>query len=152
MSYNVGFCLDDLNGHPSDRVIKIKLSNGETRDIDGLQFANACIGGDDIIYIKEIDPLKEAWGRGIEDFVQFAEKIMKVCSDEYHRMSLEDDDYDPCDILHIENEIAKTADFYIKKCNLQKYVKDIVGYYEPGAGDTDEVYAKIRVLKDYMCL
>ena len=155
MSYNIGNLVFDLDGHEheSDRKIKIKLADGTIKEIEGFEFRNACIGGDDIIYIKELNPMKEAWGKGITDFVRLADKLMEICENEYEAITLnDDDDADPCDILHMENEIAKIADFYIQKCNLEKYVEERYGYYEPGAGDTDEVYAKIGVLKNFMNL
>lgn len=151
MVYDVSVILEELKGHEGapDREIKIKLDDGTVREIDGFQFKNACIGGDDIIYIKEISPLKREWKKPIESFLEFGDKIMNVCELEYDK-HCDDEDYDTMDILHIENEIAKLADFYITRCNLQEKVKEEWGYYEPGAGDTDEVFAKLRVLRNFV--
>ena len=151
MNYDVSEILEDLKGHEGvpDRQIKIKLNDGTIKEIEGIQFLNACIGGDDVIYIKEMNPLIRDWGEGIKDFVNFANKIMSVCEKESFE-HIDDDDYDSGDVIHIENEIAKLADFYIKKCNLQEKVKEEWGYYEVGAGETDEVYAKLKVLKHFI--
>lgn len=151
MVYNVAEILDDLDGHELDTVIKIKLNDGTIKEIAGFQFINGCIGGDNIIYIKERNILKENWGRSINHFLRLADRIMNVCEEEYEKVTDEDgDDSDPCDILDMMNQIAKTADFYIDKCNLKENVEKEYGYYEIGAGDPDEIYAKIRVLKNFM--
>lgn len=151
MVYNVAEILEDLDGHELDTVIKIKLNDGTIKEISGFQFINGCIGGDNIIYIKEENPLKKKWGKGIKNFLKLAGKVMTVCEEEYHRITEEEgDDADPCDILDIMNEVAKLADFYIDKCNLKEKVKEEYGFYEHGAGDTDEIYAKINVLQIFM--
>lgn len=151
MVYNVSEMLEDLDGHELDTVIKIKLNDGTIKEIAGFQFINGCIGGDNIIYIKEENQLKQSWGKGITNFLRLADKIMVICEEEYQReLKEEGDDADPCDILDIMNGVAKIADFYIDKCNLGEKVKEEYGFYEHGAGDTDEVYAKIYVLKNFM--
>lgn len=152
MVYNIRELLEDIDGHENtpNRQIKIKLADGTIKDIDGFEFYNVIVGGDDVIYIKEANPLKEEWRDDIKQFIIFSEKIMKVCEEEYERVSV-DEDYDTSDILDIENEIAKLSDFYIKKCHLEKEVEKRYGCdYNVGAGDTDEVYAKINTLKAFI--
>ena len=151
MVYNVSELLEDLDGHEgiADRQIKIKLSDGSVKEIAGFEFRNACIGGDDIIYIKEENPLKVKYGEDIRRFVSFAEKILDVCVTEYGKW-INDDDFDSAEILDIENEIAIQSDFYIRKCKLEEEVIKEVGFYEPGTGGDEEVFSKIKVLKRFI--
>lgn len=142
--YNVGFALDDLDGHEHDRIIKIKLADGTVKDIDGIQFLNACIGGDDIIYITELDPIRSDYEESVQVFIDFVEEILEKCNKHYHigEQKLKDN-FDCCFILDIQNEIAKECDNWFKWLKL-----DIK--YEPGCGSEDEVYFKINILKTWL--
>lgn len=142
--YQIWEILEDLDGHPEDREIKIKLKDGTILDIDGIQFRNACIGGDDIIYVKELDPIRKEHEKRVEMFLEFCDQILNVCDKTYHKLKrVFDDDFDNYDILTIENEIAKSCDDWFRWLKL-----DIK--YEPGCGSEDELYFKINVLKKWL--
>ena len=144
LDYTVAECLDDLDGHNLDRIIKIKLCNGEVKTIDGVEFLNSCIGGDDIIYLKELDPIRAEYERRVEMFIDFCEKIISVCEKTYEDLDKEfNGDFDNCDILDIENEIAKSCDDWFRWLKL-----DIK--YEPGCGSVDELFFKIEVLNKWL--
>lgn len=151
MVYNVSEILEDLDGHEGigDREIKIKLADGSVREIAGFEFRNACIGGDDIIYIKEENPLKMKYEKDIRIFLSFARRILKVCQEEYDKQS-GNDDFDPAEIFDIENEIAKQADFYIRRCKLEKEVIKRLGFFEPGTGSEYEASDKLEVLEKFI--
>lgn len=142
--YRVGELLDDLDGHDYCREVKIKLANGEVKNIEGVNFINGCIGGDDIIYLCEVDPIRKKHYKRVEMFVNFCNEIMDVCKKTYKKLDCTfDGDFDNCDILDIENEIAKSCDEWFRWLKL-----DIK--YEPGCGSEDELYFKIGVLEKWL--
>ena len=146
MVYNVSEILEDLEGHEgiADREIKIKLADGSVREIAGFEFRNACIGGDDIIYLCEEDPIRKEYFKRVKMFVEFCNDILDVCNKTYKQLDyMFDGDFDPMDILHIENEIAKSCDDWFRWLKL-----DIK--YEPGCGTEEELYFKIGVLESWL--
>lgn len=150
-SFNVSDMLDLLDGHDQDREIKIKLCDGTTKNIAGFCFRNACIGGDDIIYIEEENPLKVKYGEEIYDLVIFIESIFDLCRDEQVR--LEKKYKDDCDDAYVKTVmigLCQEMDWYIKKCKLEKKVIEKIGFFEPRCGSDDEAYIKLEVLRDFI--
>jgi hypothetical protein len=142
--YTVGELLDDLDGHDYDTEVKIKLPSGESKEISGAYFINACIGGDNIFYLCEEDPIRREYAKRVSMFIDFCENILDICQQTYYKLDSEfDGDFDNCDILNIQNEIAKSCDDWFKWLKL-----DIK--HEPGCGSEEELFFKIRVLKKWL--
>ena len=79
-----------------------------------------------------------------EIFVEFCNNILDVCNKTYKQLDhMFDGDFDPMDILHIENEIAKSCDDWFRWLKL-----DIK--YEPGCGTEEELYFKIGILESWL--
>lgn len=76
IEFTVFDMLDDLDGHCEDHKMMIKLSDGSIHQIAGIEFRNACIGGDDILYIKEVDPLWKKYGEEVSALVNHLYKII----------------------------------------------------------------------------
>lgn len=142
--YRVGELLDDLDGHDFCEEVKVKLANGEIVDLLGVQYVNACIGGDDIVYLCEADPIRKKYLKRVSMFVDFCNEILDVCNETYKKLDREfDGDFDNCDIIDIEDQIARSCDDWFKWLKL-----DIK--YEPGCGTEDELYFKIEVLEKWL--
>ena len=150
---NVADMLDWLEGHDWDREIKIKLHDGSIKEVEGVQFRNVCVGGDDIIYIVEKNPLREKYRQSISELVEFVEQVFEVCEHEDAKGKKRyGDDFDNYHILGAYFYLCREMDFYIEKCNLQKKIEERFGRYDPGCGETDEAYTKLEVLKDFISL
>lgn len=148
---NVEDMLDLLEGHDWDREIKLKLHDGRIKEIEGFKFRNACVGGDDIIYIVEKNPLREKYGEEIRELTDFTESILKFCEAENLKgLAKYGDNWDGDYIKTIMIGLCNEMDFYIKKCKLERYVEKKLGYYEEGCGCDDEAYIKLDVLQSFI--
>ena len=148
---NVIDMMDCLEGHDFDREIKIKLHDGSVKEVEGVSFINACVGGDDIIYIVERNPLRVKYEEEIRELTDFVEKVFKLCETETLKgFAKHGDDWDDDYIKTVMIGLCKEMDFYIKKCKLEKYVEKQVGYYEEGCGGEDEAFIKLNVLQSFI--
>ena len=140
LDYTVSECLDDLDGHELDRVIRIKLANGDVKIVDGIQFLNASIGGDDIIYIKELDPLWVKYHNEVLYFVKKAQVLSEYlisiieCGDKY-----EDTDF----ALDMIITLAREVDHWL---NVLKIEHD----FEILTGPDNEIVDKLKLLDDWV--
>lgn len=152
---NIEFTVSDLqkclDGYENDIVVKIKLCDGTTKDIAGFSFRNACIGGDNIIYIEEVNPLKIKYGSEIEELTVFAEQIFEVCEKEEIKGNRKyRDEFDNSYILGVIIEICKEMDYYIRKCKLENIVRERIGFFESGCGSHEEALMKLDILRDFV--
>lgn len=133
--YTVLECINDLDGHELDREIKIKLANGEIRKIDGMQFINACIGGDDVIYIVEDNELYNE----LKTHIGYIEQIVKTCNVVINKSKHIDEDWTRETLIVLAREI----DFWLDEFNIKHN-------YGPLTGPGNEIVYKIEILKKYL--
>ena len=142
--YEVIDLLDDLDGHDANTEIQIQLADGTKKKVAGVCFINSCIGGDNIIYITEKNPLREKYEERVEAFIDFADIIIKECDAYYHYLNKNfEEDYDPSIIFHLQNELGKECDTWFKTLKL-----DIK--YEVGVGSEEELSDKLYVLRCWL--
>lgn len=142
--YEVNDLLDALAKHELDREVKIKLADGSIHEINGLQFLHSCIGGDDILYITERDPLREKYEGMVEAFLDFADTIITKCDAYYYYLNRNfEKDYDPTVIYSLQNELGVECDTWFKTLKL-----DIK--YESGIESEEELSDKLYVLRCWL--
>jgi len=141
--YEVNDLVDALKGHDPNRVMKIKLANGSTHEINGLQFVSKFLGGDGILYITEKNPLRGKYEKKVEAFIIFAEAIIKECNIYHHYLNTNLKKYDTFTVLRLQNELGVECDIWFDRLKL-----DIK--YKSGAESEAELSDKLDVLKCWL--
>lgn len=140
--FTVNDMLYDLDGHNGEHEIKIKLDDGTIKEIDGIQFRNIIANGDDILYIRELSPIRARFQKEIKNFVEYMEPIIENLNI-IEGLSRSNEDFDGDFIYEIKNTIARNCDSYFAKLQL-----DI--RYDIGCGSNRELEIKLDVLKTWL--
>lgn len=138
MVYNVLEMLEDLDGHELDTVIKIKLNDGTIKEIAGFQFINGCIGGDDIIYIKE-ENLWDKYHNEVGVTICNMKEIIKLLKRVVEHKYVNDPDW----ALECIIRVAEECDYWLNKLNIEHD-------FEPLTGPEYEVIDKIELLSKWL--
>ena len=141
--FTVNDMLYDLDGHDGDYEMKIKLDDGTIKEIEGIQFRNIIANGDDILYIRELSPLRERFQKEIKIFLEYIEATIRNLNVIEKGCLKNNEDFEGEFIYEIKNSIAKNCDSYFKDLKL-----DIK--YDVGCGSDKELEIKLGVLKSWL--
>lgn len=141
--FTVNDMLYDLDGHNGEHEIKIKLDDGTIKEIDGIQFRNIIADGDDVLYIKELTPLRKRFQKEIEIFLDNIEGVIKNLKIIDNACTKNNANFDSDFIYEIMVCIARTCDWYFKALQL-----DI--RYDIGCGSDKELKIKLDVLRTWL--
>lgn len=139
LDYEVNDMLEALEGHESDRAIKIKLADGSIKQIAGLEFRNACIGGDDVIYVTEVDPLYLQYGDEVQELIKHLYNVAKTCSNAIKSNALGDTDW----ALDAIMRVAEECDYWLMCLKIKHD-------FEPLTGADEEIFDKIELLEKWV--
>lgn len=139
LDYKVKDMLDTLNGHESDKIMKIKLADGTVLPIAGIQFRNACIGGDDILYVRELDPLWVEYHEEVEAVAYNLHSVARELNCAIRSRVLTDTDW----ALDGMIRVAQECDYWLDKLNIKHN-------FEPLTGPDNEIFDKIELLNKWV--
>lgn len=140
--FTVNDMLYDLDGHNGEHEIKIKLDDGTIKEIEGIQFKNIIANGDDILYIRELSPIRARFQKEIKIFLEYIEPTIENLNI-IEGFSRNNEDFDGDFIYEIKNTIARNCDLYFTKLEL-----DIE--YDIGCGSDKELEVKLDVLRTWL--
>jgi len=139
INYEVQDILKALDGHESDRIIKIKLADGTTLPVAGIEFRNACIGGDDILYVKELDPLWIQYHKEVKSVAYHLHSVAKELDCAIKSKALDDTDWALSSMIFV----AQECDYWLDKLKIKHE-------FEPGTGPDNEIFDKIKLLEKWV--
>lgn len=139
LDYTVDEMLEDLNGHPKDRIIKVQLEDGTVKDIEGISFVNIIVGGDDIIYIKTRNEMWDKHHKEVKATIENGYNVAEALRSAIYNDDIKDNDWALEAIALVANEI----DFWLNKLKIKHNM-------ENGTGPDFEIFDKIKLLDEWV--
>ena len=139
LDYEVRDVLKALDNHDKDRIVKIKLADGSVKQIGGLEFRSSSIGGDDIIYVTEVDPLYVKYGEQVLELVKHLYNVAKTCTNAINSNILDDTEWAIDAIINV----AKECDYWLKELKIEHD-------FDPLTGPDEEIFDKIELLEKWV--